>query len=120
QAIPADLFKDGYPKGADVILLGHILHDWSDTNCLKILSHCHDALPAGGVLLISETVLLPDHSSPTNFGMQKDLAMMIACESGSGERTEAEFCALLKEAGFDFVELKRFEAPRDLLVARKL
>ena len=36
-AVPADLFGGGYPLGADVVLLGHILHDWSDESCLKIL-----------------------------------------------------------------------------------
>jgi hypothetical protein len=30
HAIAADLMTGPYPSGADVILLGHILHDWSD------------------------------------------------------------------------------------------
>jgi hypothetical protein len=37
--------------------LGHILHDWSDDTCRRILRHCAAALPGGGVLLISESVL---------------------------------------------------------------
>jgi len=45
--------------------------------------------------------------------------MMVAYESEARERTEAEYRSLLNETGFDFVELIRLDAPRDLLVARK-
>jgi len=117
-AVPADLFEGPYPKGADVILLGHILHDWNDESCRKILRNAHEALPEGGCLLISESVLQPDHSG-SRWALMKDLAMIIACESGSGERTEAEYRALLDATGFEFVETIRLDAPRDLLVARK-
>jgi len=117
-AVPADLFHGPYPKGADVIILGHILHDWSDSSCRKILSNCHEALPGRGTLLISESVLNPDFSAST-FALMKDLTMMVACESEARERTEAEYRSLLNETGFDFVELIRLDALRDLLVARK-
>jgi 3-hydroxy-5-methyl-1-naphthoate 3-O-methyltransferase len=117
-AVPADLFHGPYPKGADVIILGHILHDWSDSSCRKILSNCHEALPGRGTLLVSESVLNPDFSAST-FVLMKDLTMMVACESEARERTEVEYRSLLNESGFDFEELIRLEAPRDLLVARK-
>jgi DNA-binding Lrp family transcriptional regulator len=117
-AVPADLFEGPYPQGADVIVLGHILHDWSDNNCLKILRNCSAALPSRGVLLISETVLNPDFSNST-FGLMKDLTMMVACESGARERTEAEYRSLLGETGFEFAETIRLDAPRDLIVAHK-
>jgi hypothetical protein len=59
-AEPADLIAGPYPDGADVILLGHILHDWSDDSCLRILSNCAAALPRDGLLLVSESILGPD------------------------------------------------------------
>jgi len=117
-AVPADLFEGGYPEGADVVLLGHILHDWSDASCLKILTNCSNALPPGGVLLISESVLNPDYSGST-FAMMKDLAMLVVCESGGRERTEAEFASLLNATGFEIEKVLRMNAPRDLIVARK-
>ena len=117
-SVPADLFTGGYPQGADVILLGHILHDWSDENCRKILRNAFDALPARGLLLISESVLAPDYSG-SNFALMKDLAMMVACESEARERTEAEYRSLLEETGFSLHEVIRMNAPRDLVVAHK-
>jgi hypothetical protein len=118
SAVASDLFEGPYPKGADVILLGHILHDWSDDGCCKILRNCSAALPARGVLLISKSVLKPDFSAPA-FALMKDLTMLVACEPGARERTEAEYRSLLNETGFDTAEVIRLYAPRDLVVARK-
>ena len=117
-AVPADLFEGNYPQGADVILLGHILHDWSDESCLKILRNCCAALPAGGVLLISESVLEADYSA-SRWALMKDLAMLVVCESGGRERTEVEYGALLGATGFEIDRVIRMDAPRDLIVARK-
>src|SRR6516165_3592068 len=117
-AIPADLFRGPFPPGADVILLGHVLHEWNDQNCRKILRNCFDALPPDGVLLISETVLGPDFSGSTLAHM-KDLTMMVCCEPGARERTEAEYRCLLEETGFEITQFIRLDAPRDLIIARR-
>ena len=117
-AIPTDLFQAPYPPGADVILLGHVLHDWNDRNCRKILRNCFDALPPEGVLLISETVLRPDFSGSTHAHM-KDLIMMACYESEARERTEAEYQSLLDETGFEIAQIMLLDAPRDLIVARR-
>jgi 3-hydroxy-5-methyl-1-naphthoate 3-O-methyltransferase len=117
-AVAADLVKGPYPTGADVLLLGHILHDWSDQTCRAILRNCATALSRGGVLLISESVLQPDHSG-THHATLKDLVMLVANEPDARERTEQEFGSLLHEAGFDVARVVRLDAPRDLLVARK-
>ena len=45
--------------------------------------------------------------------------MLVLCEPGARERTEAEYAALLEETGFEVEKLFRLDAPRDLLIARK-
>jgi hypothetical protein len=118
SAITADLIAGPYPSGADVILLGHILHDWSDEICLRILRNCASALPSSGTLLISESVLRPDFSGGPLANI-KDLLMLICNETDARERSEDEYRRLLDEAGFVIDEVVRLNAPRDLLVARK-
>jgi SAM-dependent methyltransferase len=44
------------PRGADVYILSHVLHDWSDAEALKILRNCREAIAPGGRLLIVEMV----------------------------------------------------------------
>ena len=114
----AQLLTGPYPSGADVITLSWILHDWSDENCRKILRNCFEALPSKGVLLISETVLNNDYSG-TQFGVLLSLHMLVVCEPGAKERSEAEYRTLLEEAGFRDIEVARLGAPRDLIIARK-
>ena len=47
-AVAADLMAGPYTAGADVILLGHILHDWSDDVCGTILRNSRRRyLPTG-------------------------------------------------------------------------
>jgi hypothetical protein len=45
--------------------------------------------------------------------------MLIVCEPGARDRSEAEYRSLLEEAGFRDMELIRLDAPRDLIIARK-
>lgn len=117
--VDADLFKGPYPSGADVILLGHIMHDWGDESCKKILRHCAAALPSNGVLLLSESVLASDYSGATHT-IVKDLNMLITNESGARERTESEYASLLKETGFELTKVIILPSTRDLLIARKI
>jgi len=114
----ADLFEGPYPGGADVVTLSWVLHDWNDEHCRQILRHCHAALPRGGTLLITESVLNPDHSG-TSFAILMSLHMLLFCEPGASERTEAEYTELLESTGFRVERLVRM-TPRDLLVARKM
>ena len=114
----ADMFEGPYPQGADAIVLGHVLHDWSDDTCHRILSNCFLALPPDGALLVVEKVLDENFSS-TTATLMKDLTMLIGCESGARERTEAEYRGLLESAGFRMEQVVRLNAPRDLIVAKK-
>jgi SAM-dependent methyltransferase len=116
--VTADLFAGPYPAGADVILLGSILHDWDDPKCETILRNCRDALPPGGLLLVVDKVLHDDFSGP-RVGLMLDLHMLVVSEGGGRERSEAEYRSLLEGAGFCQVEVTWLDAPRDLIVARK-
>ena len=47
-------FFDAVPRGADAILMKHVIHDWDDAQAAEILRVCRAALPPGGRLLIVE------------------------------------------------------------------
>jgi hypothetical protein len=115
----ADLFEGPYPEGADAISLAWVLHDWNDEHCRQILRNCHAALPRGGTLVITESVLNADGSG-TSFARLMSLHMLVLCEPGARERTETEYADLLADSGFGIERLLRAGAPRDFLIARKL
>lgn len=89
-------FFERVPSGGDAYVLSHIIHDWSEEQCLIILGHCRRAIGPNGRLLIVETVL-PEGDTPHQ-GKLQDLVMLVF--PGGQERTEAEYADLLGKADF--------------------
>jgi hypothetical protein len=112
-----DMFADQLPRGADLIVLGWILHDWDDEHCEQLLRRCFEALPSGGHILLLEMVLDEDRTGPL-FPALMSLNMLVATLNGR-ERTGSEFRALLERAGFVEPRVERLHAPRDYVLARK-
>lgn len=92
----AGSFFDAIPEGADVYSLRHILHDWSDDLCVRILVNIRKAIPADGRLLIIEAVV-PEGNDPS---MSKLFDMFMMIFPDGMERTEAEYRNLLSAGGF--------------------
>jgi hypothetical protein len=93
----AGSFFERIPAGADAYLFRHIIHDWTDEQCMQILGHCRKAILANGKLLIADCVVPAGNAlSPS-----KDLDMTMLAFPGGQERTEAQFRSLLKASGFE-------------------
>ena len=94
--IEAGDFFETVPAGGDAYVLSHVIHDWSEDQCLTILGHCRKAIKPEGRLLIVEMVL-PAGDTP-HPGKMLDMVMLVM--PGGQERTEAEYATLLEKAGF--------------------
>ncbi|XP_054799823.1 caffeic acid 3-O-methyltransferase [Prosopis cineraria] len=99
EHVGGDMFVS-VPK-ADAVFMKWICHDWSDEHCLKFLKNCYDALPENGKVIVAECILpvAPDSSLATKGVVHIDV-IMLAHNPGGKERTEKEFEALAKGAGF--------------------
>jgi O-methyltransferase domain/Dimerisation domain len=102
------------PPGGDVCILSRILHDWPDEQALRLLANCRKAMPAGGTLLLVDGVLPVSDPPPSRAWL--DLVMMVM--TGGRERTEAEWRALLRRAGFALVRVRPSRTNQDLIEAR--
>ncbi|MFG2829950.1 methyltransferase [Streptomyces sp. NPDC048434] len=89
-------FFASVPEGGDVYVLKHVLHDWTDEACRRILRTCHRAMAAGRRLLVIDAVLPPGNAP--HFGKTLDVAMMGVVDGQ--ERTAEEFATLLSAGGF--------------------
>jgi hypothetical protein len=90
-----DMFTS-VPAGADAYIMKHIIHDWPDDLCLRILKACRKGVNSGGKLLVVDSVILPGNEfSPGKF---LDLQMLIF--PGGCERTEKQFRDLFAAAGW--------------------
>ncbi|MED6222661.1 hypothetical protein PIB30_066450 [Stylosanthes scabra] len=99
EHVGGDMFVS-VPK-ADAVFMKWICHDWSDEHCIKFLKNCYDAVPDNGKVIVAECILpvAPDSSLATKGVVHIDV-IMLAHNPGGKERTEKEFEALAKAAGF--------------------
>ena len=95
-AIEAGDFFEKVPAGGDAYVLSHVIHDWSEAQCLTILGHVRKAMQPDGRLLLVEMVL-PAGDTP-HPGKVLDMVMLVL--PGGRERTEEEYRQLLAKAGF--------------------
>ena len=95
EVVSGDFFRS-VPSGGDAYILSRVIHDWDDEKAVAILKVVRDALPAKGRLLLFETMIRSDNR--LSYALLSDLNMVI--RTGGCERTEAEYRALYKAAGF--------------------
>jgi O-methyltransferase domain len=110
EAVAGDFFT-AVPPGGDAYVLSWILHDWDDERALAILRNCRVAVAAGGRLVVVETILPP--GDEPHFGKVLDVAMLVL--TGGRERTEAEYRALFREAGFELTRVLETASPTSVI-----
>jgi hypothetical protein len=94
---PGDFFKDSLP-GADVLVMGMILHDWNLDEKRTLLKKAYDALPVGGSLIVYEH-LIDDERRKSVAGLLMSLMMLIETQEGF-DYTGADCCEWMREVGF--------------------
>jgi SAM-dependent methyltransferase len=113
---PGDFFKDPCPS-ADVLVMGHILHDWNLPQKLELLAKCHAALPPGGALIVYDAII-DDERRENALGLLMSLNMLIETPGGF-DYTGAQCCAWMKEAGFSAARVEPLVGPDSMVIATK-
>lgn len=82
-----------------------VLHDWSDEQCIKLLTNCFESLPQHGKVIIVESILPvdPENSVSANISFEEDLLMMAVLPGK--ERTQREYESLALKSGFSACKL---------------
>jgi SAM-dependent methyltransferase len=101
-------FLEGVPRDVDAYIMKHIIHDWDDPRCVKLLQNCRNGLRPGGRVLIVEQVLTDRPDSA--LAKLLDLEMLVMTPGGR-ERTEPEFRELLSKAGFELARIVPTRSP---------
>lgn len=109
-------FTDPLPK-ADVIMMGHILHDWDLDEKRMLIAKAYDALPEGGALLAYDAII-DDDRSKNAFGLLMSLNMLIETPGGF-DYTGADCIGWMKEAGFKEVHMEHLVGPDSMVVGIK-
>jgi precorrin-6B methylase 2 len=109
-------FTDDLPS-ADVVTMGHILHDWDLETKRMLIEKAYKALPAGGALVIYEA-LIDDDRSQNAFGLLMSLNMLIETPGGF-DYSGADCQGWMKDAGFSRTSQEHLIGPDSMVVGIK-
>jgi hypothetical protein len=111
-----DFFRDPLPA-ADVILMGHILHDWGLEAKKELIRKAYAAIPKGGALIVYDSII-DDDRRHNLFGLLMSLNMLIETPEGF-DYTGADCQAWMKDAGFARTRLEPLVGPDSMVVGIK-
>jgi hypothetical protein len=113
---PGDFFADALPR-ADVITMGHILHDWDLDQKRMLIAKAYEAVPEGGALVVYEAII-DDDRSQNAFGLLMSLNMLIETEGGF-DYTAADCMGWMEDAGFRRTFAEHLSGPDSMVVGIK-
>ncbi|OLN97812.1 Demethylsterigmatocystin 6-O-methyltransferase 2 [Colletotrichum chlorophyti] len=101
---PYDFFTPQPVRGARVYFLHNVLHDWPDPTAIEILKIIAEAMDKGySKLLIHESLI--SEVMPLSKVTATDMIMMAGL--ASAERTESQWCDLIRSAGLRVIKIWR-------------
>jgi C-methyltransferase len=106
EILSGDFFVS-IPAGGDAYILSRVIHDWNDEKTLAILKVVRKSIAPHGRLVLLETMLRPDGSAV--YPALSDLNMLLL--TGGCERTEDEYRALYRAAGFELTRTVATKSP---------
>ena len=113
---PGDFFNDPFPS-ADVLVLGHVLHDWDLATKMMLLKKALDALPAGGALVVYD-MIIDDARRANVSGLLMSLNMLIETPGGF-DYTGADCIGWMREAGFAAARVVPLVGPHSMAIGTK-
>ena len=102
---------------ADVLVMGHILHDWNLEEKKRLLAKAHAALSPGGALVAYDSII-DDDRRENAFGLLMSLNMLIETPGGF-DYTAADCIGWMKEAGFSSTRSEHLVGPDSMVVGIK-
>lgn len=111
-----NFFEEELPA-ADVITMGHILHDWNLDDKRMLLDKAYRALPEGGALIVFEA-LIDDERRENTFGLLMSLNMLIETPGGF-DYTGSDCSAWMRAAGFRETRVEHLIGPDSMVIGFK-
>jgi O-methyltransferase domain/Dimerisation domain len=113
---PGSFFENPLPKN-DVIVMGHILHDWDLATKMMLIRKAYEALPDGGAYIVYET-LIDDERRKNAFGLLASLNMLIETYGGF-DYTGADCQGWMREIGFKETHVEHLVGPDSMVIGIK-
>ncbi|HSE96878.1 MAG TPA: methyltransferase, partial [Blastocatellia bacterium] len=113
---PGDFFNDPLPE-VDVLVMGHILHDWSLEDKRMLLAKAYKALREGGAIVVYDSII-DDDRRENAFGLLMSLNMLIETPEGF-DYTGADCASWMRDAGFRQTRVEHLVGPDSMVIGIK-
>jgi ketosteroid isomerase-like protein len=114
--VAGDFFSDPMPS-ADVIVLGHVLHDWDLPTKRMLLDKAFEALPPGGAVVVYDSMIDDDRKENIH-GLLTSLHMLLVSPGGF-DYTGQDCLDWLTDAGFQGCHVVHLAGPESLAAGFK-
>jgi len=102
-------FADDLGQGHDVVLLSSVLHSLPPEASRLLLEKCHRSLVSGGWVVVHESLIDPDGTSPPRAAL---FSLNMLVNTGEGQSYSGEeIMRIMKEAGFAPLEVRSLPPP---------
>ena len=113
---PGNFFENPLPS-ADVLIMGHILHDWDLDTKRMLIAKAYAALPPGGAFIVYESII-DDARSQNAFGLLMSLNMLIESPGGF-DYTGADCQSWMQDVGFRETRTEHLIGPDSMVIGIK-
>jgi len=113
---PGDFFNDPLPS-VEVIVMGHILHDWNLEEKRMLLSRAYEAIPQGGAVIVYDAII-DDDRKENAFGLLMSLNMLIETREGF-DYTGADCVSWMRDVGFREARVVHLVGPDSMVIGIK-
>lgn len=114
--VPGSFLEQSLPK-ADVVMMGHILHDWDLEIKQMLVRKAYEALSPGGAYIVYESIIDDDRSTNA-LGLLMSLNMLIETPGGF-DYTGADCSEWMKQAGFRESRIEHLTGPDSMVIGIK-
>jgi hypothetical protein len=113
---PGSFFSDPLP-GAEVVVMGRVLHNWDLATKQMLLTKAHQALPPGGAVIVYER-LIDDARRSNTPGLISSLNMLVMTASGF-DFSGADCAGWMQAAGFQRIRTEPLVDGHSMVVGFK-
>ena len=113
---PGSFFDNPIPE-ADVIVMGHILHDWDLPTKKALMRKAFDALPSGGAYIVYDAII-DDDRRRNALGLMMSLNMLIETYGGF-DYAGADCQSWMREIGFRETRVEPLAGPDSMVIGIK-
>lgn len=113
---PGNFFEQPLPN-VDVVMMGHILHDWNLDEKRVLIRKAYETVPENGALIVYDSII-DDERRKNVFGLLMSLNMLIETPGGF-DYTGADCTGWMKEAGFRETRVEHLVGPDSMVVGIK-